>query len=546
MVYLRPALLIGLLLLEYMTISYLFDAKTMFRESPLPRALSFVGSLAPLAVVALTATLLLSGQELSRAFKAVRPRSLRSLLPYLAANAVFFAVFLSLTRALVQVPARTASVAWLVGWSLTGAVAFGVAALAVIPPGAFRALGTRATAVLGAATAVGAAAWLAGLGTNALWAPFARVTLKASEAVLARIYPDAFCHPETLVLGAGGFFVTVSAPCSGFEGLGLCVVLMSAYLWFFRARLRFPAALLLLPIAVAAVWAGNIVRIVALVAVGVSYSPEVALGAFHAKAGWLVFSALCLGVAAVGGRSRFFARKAAGEAEVSREERAAEDPAEANPTAAYVAPLIAFAGTALITTAFAAGPLDRLYLLRVLAAAGVLFFYWRRSAQRSALTLASFSWTGPVAGVAVLAFWLPLTAGGGKEAAEATAAFEQTLAAMPTWAMVAWVGARLLGAVLVVPIVEELAFRGFLARRLVAPEFEQVDPRGVGPLPILISSFLFGLVHGAWLAGTLAGVAYALVQRHTGRLRDAMVAHATTNLLLAIYVLGRREWVLWL
>ena len=46
---------------------------------------------------------------------------------------------------------------------------------------------------------------------------------------------------------------------------------------------------------------------------------------------------------------------------------------------------------------------------------------------------------------------------------------------------------------------------------------------------------LFGALHGSFLAGTLAGVAYGLVLLRRGRLIDAVVAHAVTNgLLLAL------------
>jgi CAAX prenyl protease-like protein len=50
----------------------------------------------------------------------------------------------------------------------------------------------------------------------------------------------------------------------------------------------------------------------------------------------------------------------------------------------------------------------------------------------------------------------------------------------------------------------------------------------------LVSSVLFGLMHGEWAAGILAGMAYGLVVVRTGRVRDAVVAHALTNGLLLL------------
>jgi exosortase/archaeosortase family protein len=69
-------------------------------------------------------------------------------------------------------------------------------------------------------------------------------------------------------VGTDEFWVRVLPVCSGYEGIGLIVVFLSAYLVGFRERFRFPQALLLLPIAIVAVWGLNVVRIVVLILVG--------------------------------------------------------------------------------------------------------------------------------------------------------------------------------------------------------------------------------------------------------------------------------------
>jgi CAAX prenyl protease-like protein len=62
---------------------------------------------------------------------------------------------------------------------------------------------------------------------------------------------------------------------------------------------------------------------------------------------------------------------------------------------------------------------------------------------------------------------------------------------------------------------------------------------------VAISSLAFGLLHEQWLAGTLAGAAYAWATTRRGRLSDAVVAHAITNLCLSVQVLGWHQWSLW-
>jgi membrane protease YdiL (CAAX protease family) len=50
---------------------------------------------------------------------------------------------------------------------------------------------------------------------------------------------------------------------------------------------------------------------------------------------------------------------------------------------------------------------------------------------------------------------------------------------------------------------------------------------------------------GRWELGTVAGVVYALLIRQTGRMGNAVVAHALTNALIAVYVLSFGQWQLW-
>lgn len=136
-----------------------------------------------------------------------------------------------------------------------------------------------------------------------------------------------------------------------------------------------------------------------------------------------------------------------------------------------------------------------------------------------------FSWRGPLAGALVLAVWV--LAG---EVFLPHATTPASLTASPDSARYGWVAARVATSVLVVPIAEELAYRGYLLRRIVAVDFEAVSFRAVENWPLLLSSLAFGLAHGSmWLAGIAAGVTYGVVLIRTGRIGEAVVAHATTN-----------------
>jgi CAAX prenyl protease-like protein len=100
--------------------------------------------------------------------------------------------------------------------------------------------------------------------------------------------------------------------------------------------------------------------------------------------------------------------------------------------------------------------------------------------------------------------------------------------------------------VVTVPIAEELAYRGFLMRRLASRDFESVAWRNFDWVPFLISSVAFGVLHGErWLGGTIAGLLYGFALIRRGRIGEAVVAHATTNGLLAAWVLLTGNWQMW-
>jgi CAAX prenyl protease-like protein len=103
----------------------------------------------------------------------------------------------------------------------------------------------------------------------------------------------------------------------------------------------------------------------------------------------------------------------------------------------------------------------------------------------------------------------------------------------------------MVGAVLVVPVAEELAFRGYLQRRLVAADFANVSFRGVTAVSVVITALCFGALHHAIAAGVIASLAYSGAAYLRGRLVDAVAAHATTNAMIAAWVLIAGRWDLW-
>ena len=60
------------------------------------------------------------------------------------------------------------------------------------------------------------------------------------------------------------------------------------------------------------------------------------------------------------------------------------------------------------------------------------------------------------------------------------------LSDLPAAGALAWQALRVIGYLLITPLAEELAFRGFLYRRLIAKDFEQVSAGRLALLPLLV------------------------------------------------------------
>ena len=180
-----------------------------------------------------------------------------------------------------------------------------------------------------------------------------------------------------------------------------------------------------------------------------------------------------------------------------------------------LAPFWRSSSTTMAAGAFSAG-FDWLYPVKVIAVVVVLWL-----CRRSYVALrARWSWQGPIFGVAAFAIWLVLTPAEARGESGWPVALTQ---AQGGWSIL-WVCCRLGGYVLTVPIAEELAFRGYLIRRLTSANFESVRFDRFSWLSFVLSSALFGAMHGRWwLAAMLSGMIFGLAMRRAGRLSDAVL-----------------------
>ena len=106
---------------------------------------------------------------------------------------------------------------------------------------------------------------------------------------------------------------------------------------------------------------------------------------------------------------------------------------------------------------------------------------------------------------------------------------------------------RTFGSALLVPVLEELFWRGWMMRWLIKPEFTKVPLGTYAPLAFWVTAILFASEHGPyWEVGLAAGIIYNWWMVRTRSLADCMLAHAVTNGVLAAYVMATGAWRYWL
>lgn len=108
-----------------------------------------------------------------------------------------------------------------------------------------------------------------------------------------------------------------------------------------------------------------------------------------------------------------------------------------------------------------------------------------------------------------------------------------------------FIGFRIAGAVLVVPVMEELFWRAFFIRWLTDEDFKTVPLGTFTWLSFAGTTVLFGLEHSQWLAGIVCGALYNWLFYRTKSVFACVIAHAISNAALAAWVLGTGDWKFW-
>jgi CAAX prenyl protease-like protein len=191
-------------------------------------------------------------------------------------------------------------------------------------------------------------------------------------------------------------------------------------------------------------------------------------------------------------------------------------------------------------------------ILRVTVMTAVLWFVLR-GPFRPALDLRVRHLAATVAiGVAVFALWVApdLLIPGYRRfrlfdnVVTGRAATSLSASATIDWPVLAL---RMIRAVVIVPIVEELFWRAWLMRWLIDSDFQKVPLGKYTAFSFWTVAVLFASEHGPyWDVGLVAGIIYNWWMVRTRSLGDLILAHAVTNFVLSAYVIAAGKWEYWL
>ncbi|CAN5520011.1 CAAX prenyl protease-related protein [soil metagenome] len=217
--------------------------------------------------------------------------------------------------------------------------------------------------------------------------------------------------------------------------------------------------------------------------------------------------------------------------------------------AAYTLPMILFSGgLALVSVLKYAGgafwldaPQFWVYPAQTMACGIVLLFFrrdYRLEAPRALLV---------TIGVAIVVFVLWIAPQAFLGFAPRTDGFNPDVFANQSHLYRATVALRFLRLVVVVPLVEELFWRGFLLRYLIKERFTSVAVGSFSWFSFWAVTIGFMLVHSTadWPAAAISGALYNFVAYKTRSLTSCVLAHAGTNLLLGLWIMQSRQWGFW-
>jgi uncharacterized protein len=188
-----------------------------------------------------------------------------------------------------------------------------------------------------------------------------------------------------------------------------------------------------------------------------------------------------------------------------------------------------------------AAPEYWIYPIQTLLCGALVLWFWRDYELRAPRKV----WFAIAIGIAVFILWIAPQQFLGF-APRLTGFDPERFSGQPAmyWTTVTF---RFLRLVIVVPLVEEIFWRGFVLRYFISEKFTTIAIGTFSWISFIAVTAGFGFAHSQadWIPAFICGALYNLVAYRTRSLATCVVAHALTNLLLGLWVMQTRQWGFW-
>ncbi len=374
---------------------------------------------------------------------------------------------------------------------------------------------------------------IAGTYFQRFWEVLNVFTLTGTKLVLEILYDNIYFDFSQKRLGVPEFWVYVDSACSGIEGIVVAVATTAIYLFLSRDQLRFPHCLALIPIACLFSIVLNVLRIATLIVIGIEYSPKLAVEGFHSVAGWLAAVGVALIIIFVFSSWRWI--QTTNDESTSKQTKPGESLNDSGLAIAILVPFAVFIGLTLFGRIFSSG-FDYFYPVKISLTTLALAYCWKTYNLKLPDNYQNILFTG----VAAAIVWVLLV----NIKPDIDAEIFDSIKQMSTLSATIWIVLRALSFWIIVPIFEELLFRGYLLSRIAGQNIDSNKKVQFSWAALLVTAILFGLIHDAWLAGFATGLMFAWLRFKSTSITSCIFAHGLTNFLVSLWALNTGQWSL--
>jgi len=356
------------------------------------------------------------------------------------------------------------------------------------------------------------------------------ITFELVSTFLNMFFDNATMNINDLSIGTDNFLIYIGHPCSGSVGINL--FLLMAGVIYFSEHSRYSTSkfgfLILISFGFMLSFIGNALRIFLLIVIGDLGYGEIALQGFHSSAGIFFFLALiscflyCYALIntkkppSLAFKHKHFL--------------------EVNDVYPYVFPFMVWLLLGILSRVFYFY-WDWGYAIRV-----VLFFYiiWLfKDWAKKNLKLSNY-FIAVIAGLEIGLIWLYFM-----QENQVDNNFHYFLSSH-SLVISSWLILKVIGFIVIVPVVEELFFRGFLSRALIRFEFKSIPLGQFSFYSFIGSAIAFSLLHQNYYLAFFVACILNYILMKTKSLGAVILCHAIANATICVYIIYFNRWDIWM